>query len=66
VLSPPSPVNVRLAADESGISNLLLAGDWLRTGVDVGAFECAVMSGMQCARALTGVPIDIYGERDWI
>jgi uncharacterized protein with NAD-binding domain and iron-sulfur cluster len=66
VLSPPAPANVRFAADESGVDNLFLAGDWLRTGVDVGAFESAVMSGLQCARAVTGAVIDIYGEEDWI
>ncbi|MBO1908877.1 NAD(P)-binding protein [Microvirga sp. 3-52] len=66
VLSPPTPANVRFTADQSGIDNLFLAGDWLRTGVDVGAFESAVMSGLQCARAITGTAIDIYGEDDWV
>jgi uncharacterized protein with NAD-binding domain and iron-sulfur cluster len=63
VLSIPGSTRYRLAADESGINGLTLAGAWLKTGLNLGAVESAVMSGMQAARALTGSPIEIPGER---
>jgi uncharacterized protein with NAD-binding domain and iron-sulfur cluster len=53
----------RLAAGDSGLANLTLAGDWTRTGLDVGCVEAAVISGLQCARAL-GAPVAIYGEAE--
>ncbi len=65
VLSAPGTVQLRLRADESGVDNLVLAGAWLRTGLNLGAVESAVMSGMQASRALTGVPRDVWGERDF-
>ena len=49
-------------SDESGFSNLFLAGTWLRTGLNVSCVEAAVMSGMQCARAISGSPHEIVGE----
>ena len=55
----------RLKADESGFSNLYLAGDWLKTGIDFGCIEGAVMGGMQAARALSGYPGKIEGESDF-
>ena len=55
----------RLKADESGFSNLYLAGDWLKTGLDFGCIEGAVMGGMQAARALSGYPEKIEGESDF-
>jgi len=36
VLSPPGTTQYRMRANESGVSNLLLAGDWLRTGLAPG------------------------------
>jgi uncharacterized protein with NAD-binding domain and iron-sulfur cluster len=65
VLSPPGSIDKRLRADGCGlVKNLYLAGDWTRTGLDAGAFEAAVMSGLQCARAVTGEPIIVHGETD--
>ena len=55
----------RLHADQSGFSNLFLAGDWLKTGLDAGCVEAAVMGGMQASRAICGVPQTIPGERGW-
>jgi uncharacterized protein with NAD-binding domain and iron-sulfur cluster len=52
VLTPAGSLRERLAADESGVRNLLLAGDWTRNGIDGGCVEAAVCSGMQAARAL--------------
>jgi uncharacterized protein with NAD-binding domain and iron-sulfur cluster len=65
VLSVAGSTAARLRADESGFDNLVLAGDWLKTGIDSGCLEAAVMSGMQAARAISGHPAVIPGERDW-
>jgi uncharacterized protein with NAD-binding domain and iron-sulfur cluster len=43
VLSPAKQVSYRLKTDESGYSNLFLAGDWIRTGFDVACIESAVI-----------------------
>jgi uncharacterized protein with NAD-binding domain and iron-sulfur cluster len=64
VLSPPGSISKRLKPDASGVGNLYLAGDWTKNGLDAGAFEAAVMSGRQCARALTGGGPRVYGETD--
>jgi uncharacterized protein with NAD-binding domain and iron-sulfur cluster len=67
VLSPAKLVRYRLKTNESGYSNLFLAGDWIRTGFDVACIESAVMAGLQAARAITGVYEPIIGEDDhWL
>jgi uncharacterized protein with NAD-binding domain and iron-sulfur cluster len=53
---PGSGAN-RLRADESGVRNLFLAGDWTRCGLDAGCIEAAVMSGRQAANAVRGRPL---------
>ena len=55
----------RLRTDESGLSNLYLCGDWVRNGTDLGWVEGAVTTARQCARAITGVSIRVYGETDF-
>jgi uncharacterized protein with NAD-binding domain and iron-sulfur cluster len=62
VLTPAKSVLDRLAADESGVDNLVLAGDWTRNGIDGGCVEAAVTSGMQAARALIGHEGTFSGE----
>ncbi|HEY9854412.1 MAG TPA: NAD(P)-binding protein [Stenomitos sp.] len=64
-LSLPGSTEFRLKAGDSGFTNLTLAGDWLRTGLNYGCVEGAVMGGFQAARALSGVPSFIYGETDF-
>lgn len=64
VLSPPGSIAARLTPGGSGVENLYLAGDWTRNGLDAGAFEAAVMSGLICAREMTGEPIVVHGEKD--
>ena len=60
VLDLPGTSRYRLDADGSGFDNLLLAGDWVFTGLG-GAVEAAVISGMQAAQALSGEPLGIVG-----
>jgi uncharacterized protein with NAD-binding domain and iron-sulfur cluster len=61
VLSVPGSSKYRLRAGESGFSNLYLAGDWVRTSLNAGCVEAAVMAGMDAAAALSGDPIHIVG-----
>jgi uncharacterized protein with NAD-binding domain and iron-sulfur cluster len=56
VLSPKGSTAARLRADAMPAGNLYLAGDWTLNGLNVGCVEAAVMSGMQAARAIQGVP----------
>ena len=66
-LSLTGTMQYRLAADESGYTNLVLAGDWIRNGIDAGCVEASVMSGMQASRAISGQPAVIVGEdRSWL
>lgn len=64
VQSVPNSVGARLRANESGFDNLFLCGDWTKNGLNAGAAEAAVMSGVICARALAGEFGPIYGEMD--
>jgi uncharacterized protein with NAD-binding domain and iron-sulfur cluster len=56
VTSPPGSVKYRLEAWSSGFDNLTLAGDWIYTGLNVGSFEGATMSGKLASHALCGYP----------
>jgi len=62
-LSVKGSVQHRLEAWDSKFENMVLAGDWIYTGFNVGSFEGAVMSGKLATLALTGAPsLDlIYG-----
>ena len=51
VLSLPGTTRHRLAPEDSGFRNLLLAGDWTRTSVNGGSVEAAVESGQRAAEA---------------
>lgn len=64
VLSVVGSTQYRLTSDASGFDNLFLAGDWLKTGLNAGCVEAAVMGGMQASRAISGYPEVIKGERD--
>lgn len=64
VLSVKDSVAYRLAPDESGFSNLTLAGDWTRNGLNAGCVEAATMSGIAAANAITGADIPNIGADD--
>jgi uncharacterized protein with NAD-binding domain and iron-sulfur cluster len=65
VLSVAGSSASRPVSAGTGFANLVLAGDWLRTGLDSGCVEAAVMGGMQAARALSGYPESIAGDSDF-
>lgn len=56
VISRPGHLSYRRQAWESGYSNMALAGDWIFTGINIGSFEGAVMSGKLASHALTANP----------
>ena len=63
VTSPPGSTAARLKAWATGFSNLVIAGDWTYTGLNVGSVEGAVMGGKLAAFAVSGYPLlkDIIG-----
>ncbi len=56
VTSPPGSVDYRLDSWASTFDNLVLAGDWIYTGLNVGSFEGTVMSGKLASYTLTAQP----------
>jgi uncharacterized protein with NAD-binding domain and iron-sulfur cluster len=58
VQSLPGSRRVRLGAAESGVDGMVLAGDWVRTGLDAGCIEAAVISGIQAANVVMGSGVD--------
>ena len=64
VMSVVGSTKYRLRSEASGFSNLCLAGDWLKTGLNAGCVEAAVMGGMQASRAICGHPEVVRGEHD--
>ncbi|MFD2562338.1 NAD(P)-binding protein [Aquimarina rubra] len=51
-LSLPGSNKYRLKTDESGFENLILTGDWINFGVNVGYYEGAIVSGLQAGQAV--------------
>jgi uncharacterized protein with NAD-binding domain and iron-sulfur cluster len=62
VLSVPGTARYRPRAHDAGFANLYLAGDWLRTGINAGCVEAAVMGGLQASQAMVGFPQVIIGD----
>lgn len=60
--SPPGSTAQRFYAGDSGFDNLVVAGDWVRTGLNSAAVEAAFMAGRQAARALYGGTVEVPGE----
>ncbi len=52
----------RLKPGDSGFINLILAGDWTRTGTNTACVESATMSGKAASRAICGSPAVIPHE----
>ncbi|MDC8756393.1 NAD(P)-binding protein [Janthinobacterium fluminis] len=65
VMSVVGSSRYRLATQQSGFANLYLTGDWIKTGLNAGCVEAAVMAGMQAARAICGSPGLVRGETDF-
>jgi uncharacterized protein with NAD-binding domain and iron-sulfur cluster len=58
VLSPPGNLNMRTESWNTGYSNLSFAGDWTKVAhINAGCVECAAMSGLDAAAALSREPI---------
>jgi len=55
-------VKYRLQPGESGYDNLLLAGDWTKTGIDGGCVEAAVISGKKAAEAIIGSHVPFHAN----
>lgn len=51
----------RMTAGGSGYENLVLTGDWIQNGQNLGSFEATTISGMLASHALSGWPTDIRG-----
>ncbi|HEU5399941.1 MAG TPA: NAD(P)-binding protein [Terriglobales bacterium] len=62
VLSAAGTIEYRMDPENTGVSNLFLAGDWVKTPMNVGSVEAAVMGGRMAARAISKQPIEIPGE----
>jgi uncharacterized protein with NAD-binding domain and iron-sulfur cluster len=61
VLSLPGTISLRPAPGASGFDNLVLAGDWTDTPLNLGCVEAAVMSELAAASALSGAPVSVAG-----
>lgn len=51
----------RLTAGGSTYDNLVLTGDWIENGQNLGSFEATTIAGMLASHALSGYPTDIRG-----
>ena len=59
VRTPVDSSRHRLAPDESGFANMVLCGDWVEFGYNMGFFEGTVITGLMAANAITGDPVSI-------
>jgi uncharacterized protein with NAD-binding domain and iron-sulfur cluster len=59
------PIPRNSGTGNTGFTNLYVAGDWTRNGLNAGCVEAAVTSGLLAARAISGSPDDIVGESDF-
>ncbi|WP_336517157.1 NAD(P)-binding protein [Pollutibacter soli] len=64
VMSFTNSSQYRIKTDKTDFSNLYITGDWIDNGFNAGCIEATVMSGLQTARAVTGVSFEIPGEKD--
>jgi hypothetical protein len=59
IRSPKGSVTGRRDASDSGYENLVVAGDWMYNGLNLGSFESAVTGGKLAAFALLATPGDV-------
>jgi uncharacterized protein with NAD-binding domain and iron-sulfur cluster len=52
ILTLPGACRHRLSADGSGFRNLFLAGDWVKTDLNLGGAEAATQAGLAAARGI--------------
>jgi uncharacterized protein with NAD-binding domain and iron-sulfur cluster len=70
VQSLPGTARFRLRADQSGFDAIVLAGDWINSGLNAGCIEAAVISGLEAANVVLGRPLargvsgSLYGLAD--
>jgi uncharacterized protein with NAD-binding domain and iron-sulfur cluster len=62
VIAKAGTATSRLSAGQSGFNNLVIAGEWTETGINISSIESTVISGMRASRAISGVPARIVGE----
>ncbi len=62
VLSAAGTPQYRMDPANTGLNNLFVAGDWVKTPLNAGCVEGAVMGGLAAARAIAGSGIEIAGE----
>ncbi len=65
VLSVKGSSAYRITTDGTGIANLYVTGDWIKTGLNAGCVEAATMAGMHTSKAICGYPELIRGEKDF-
>ena len=65
VLSVKGSSQYRIDTDGTGIDNLYVTGDWIKTGINAGCVEAATMAGMNTSKAICGHPKVIKGEKDF-
>ena len=58
VMSVAGSASARLRANETGLSNLFLAGDWTNNGFNAGCVEAAFMGGLRAGNAVLGYPLN--------
>jgi uncharacterized protein with NAD-binding domain and iron-sulfur cluster len=61
VASFPGTSQWRLPADRPVLANLFIAGDWVKTPINAGCVEAAVMAGLYAAQGVSGEQIPIIG-----
>jgi len=65
VLSVPGSSRHRIPPDDTGFTNLFVAGDWTECKLNAGCVEAAVMSGLRAANAINerfgGPTVEIIG-----
>ncbi|ACJ29602.1 Conserved hypothetical protein [Shewanella piezotolerans WP3] len=65
VMSVKGSTQYRVDTDGTGIDNLFVTGDWIKTGINASCVEAATMAGMQTSRSICGYPEVIKGEKDF-